>query len=192
MAGSGPRPVEILESRGAEHRFRSWWRRQSARRRIALLLGASSALVLALFAAYLTRHQTPSPTPTAWPAEHAAVRYEGLLPVDDPSGRTADFLISVRNQDASFLTVSQISFAYHGLTLRTDPRLPVSVSPGQTVHIQLITTASDCSHIPVDDELPFIDVTFRNMRAIGQESEILGDRYTSDLHREMTAACRRG
>jgi hypothetical protein len=109
----------------------------------------------------------------------------------DPTGRSADFLISVRNEDEVPVTVVRVLVGYRGLTLRTDPRLPLPVQPGQTVHIQLITTATDCSRIPENDELPFIDVTFRNIRAIGQESEILGDRYTLALHRAMTAACRR-
>jgi hypothetical protein len=144
-----------------------------------------------LAAGYVTRPQHQPPAATDWPALHAAVAYEGTLPAGDPAGRTADFLIAVRNQDDASMTVVQILFAYRGLTLRTDPRLPVAVQPGQTVHIQLITTATDCSQIPGDDELPFIDVTFRNIRAIGQESEILGDRYTADLHRAMTTACHR-
>ncbi len=194
MAGSGPEPVEILESRGAERRFGSWWRRQGARRRLALTLAPAALLVLGFLVADLTRPQPPAPAPTAWPAEHAAVTYDGYdgMSADDPSGRTAGFLVSVRNQDAATLTVVQVTVAYRGLTLRTAPRLPLAVQPGQTVHIQLIATATDCSRIPMDDELPFIDVTFRNIRAIGQESEILGDRYTSDLHRAMTVACRRG
>jgi hypothetical protein len=184
--------VEILESRGGERGVRRWWRGRSVRRRVALAGGSVALLLLALVTAYVTRPQPAPPVPTAWPAEHAVVRYDGTLPFGDPTGRTADFLIDVRNQDQSPMTVVQVLFDYRGLTLRTDPRLPVPVPPGQTVRIQLITTATNCSDIPVDDELPFIDVTFRNMRAIGQESEILGDRYTSDLHREMTAACRRG
>ncbi|WP_052442683.1 hypothetical protein [Streptacidiphilus neutrinimicus] len=191
MAGSGPEPVEILESRGAERRFSTWWRAQSTRRRLVLALGPAALLVLAFLTVDLTRPQPPAPAATAWPAEHAAVTYDGM-PAGDPSGRTADFSVSVRNQDAAPLTVVQMTVDYRGLTLHTDPRLPVAVQPGQTVRIQLIATAADCTRIPMDDELPFIDVTFRNIRAIGQESEILGDRYTSDLHRAMTAACRRG
>ncbi|WP_052434479.1 hypothetical protein [Streptacidiphilus melanogenes] len=194
MAGSGPEPVEILESRGAERRFSNWWRRQSARRRLTLTLGPAALLLLGLLTAELTRHQPPPPAPTAWPAEHAAVSYVGFagMSADDPAGRTAVFLVSVRNQDAAALTVVQVTVAYRGLTLRTAPRLPLAVQPGQTVRIQLIATATDCSRIPMADELPFVDVTFRNIRAIGQESEILGDRYTLDLHRAMTAACHRG
>ncbi|RAG84468.1 hypothetical protein DN069_16590 [Streptacidiphilus pinicola] len=179
---ASPARVEVLESRST-----------TIRHKRVYAAGTFTLLLVAALVLYLTRPQPQPPVPTAWPAENASVGYGGTLPVhDDPTGRTADFVVSVRNQDRVSMTVIQITFAYRGLTLRTEPRLPLPVQPGQTVRIQLIVTAADCSGIPENDALPFVDITFRNIRAIGQESEILGDRYTLDLHRAMTAACRRG
>lgn len=177
---SAPAGIEVLESRSGT----------AAQRRV-YVGGAALLLLIAGLTVYLTRPRPQPPMPTAWPAERTAVAYVGTLPAQDPSGRTVDFVISVRDQDVTPVTITQIDPSYSGLTLRTDPGLPLLVQPGQTVRVQLITTATDCSRIPAADALPFIDVTFRNIRAIGQESEILGDRYTLDLHRAMTAACRR-
>lgn len=179
--GPSPTGVEVLESQSGA----------VIRHRRAFAVGAVVVLLIAAITLYLTRPQPQPPVPTPWPAERSVVMYQGTQAAQDPTGRTADFVISVHDLDVAPVTIIQIDPSYPGLTLRTDPRLPLAVQPGQTVRVRLITTATDCSRIPVADALPFIDVTFRNMRAIGQESEILGDRYTLDLHRAMTAACRR-
>ncbi|MEY9877834.1 hypothetical protein ABH931_007358 [Streptacidiphilus sp. MAP12-33] len=187
MAGeSGAGRVEILEANDRDRRSpRGWCRRQSPKRRLALVGIGLLVAVSAALARYLTLPQPAPPAPTPWPALRSTVTYDGLGTHPD------EFVISVRDDDAAAVTVTQIHFEYSGLTLRTEPSLPVEVQPGQSRRIRLIATATDCSHIPVNDELPFIDVTFRNIRAMGQESEILGDRYTADLHHAMTAACRR-
>ncbi|SEL72272.1 hypothetical protein [Streptacidiphilus jiangxiensis] len=190
MAGeSGAWRVEILESNDRDPRSpRRWWRRQSRRRRLALVGLALLIALAAALARFLTLPRPVPPAPTLWPALHSTVTYDGS--VARGQGSTG-FVITVRDEDVAAVTVTQIHFSDAGLTLRTEPSLPIQVQPGQSRRIQLIATATDCSRIPTNDELPFIDVTFRNIRAIGQESEILGDRYTADLHQSMTAACRR-
>jgi hypothetical protein len=185
-----PVPLQVLESPTGP--LGLWWRRRShrARRRLAWTAAAFLAL-LAFLASYLTWPQAVPRTPTAWPALRATVVYQGLLRSSASSPRTSVFVITVANADVAPMTVTQIRFNYQGLTLRTDPLLPVSVQPGQTATIRLVTTAADCTKIPRNDQLPFVDVTFRNTRAMEQESEILGDRYTADLHDAMTLACHR-
>lgn len=187
MAGeSGSGRLEILESNDRDRRSpRRWWRRQSRRRRLALVALTLLIALSGALARYLTLPQPPPPEPTLWPALHSTVSYDGTGPRPD------EFVITVRDDDIAAVTVTQIRFSDAGLTLRAEPPLPVQVQPGQSRRIRLTATAADCSRISADDELPFIDVTFRNIRAIGQESEILGDRYTTDLNHAMTAACRR-
>jgi hypothetical protein len=97
----------------------------------------------------------------------------------------------VRDDDAVAMMIIQVVQPYAGLTLSTIPRLPLPVHPGQTALVQVLATAVDCARIPGNDQLPFLDVTFGNARAVQSESEILGARYTADLHRAMDAACHR-
>ncbi|MEZ0067646.1 hypothetical protein ABIA32_003661 [Streptacidiphilus sp. MAP12-20] len=184
------RVSQLSESGGSrlERHVGDWWSRQSRPRRIALYLTPPAALALTL---YLVAPQPGSPEATPWPALHSTVTYQGsVTPHVLPPLRTV-FVVAVTDHDVVPVTITQIAQSYRGLTLRSDPPLPVSVQPGQVVLIQLVTTVVDCAQVPVNDQLPFVDVTFRNIRAIQTESEILGDRYTADLHRAMSAACRR-
>ncbi|WP_051943242.1 hypothetical protein [Streptacidiphilus rugosus] len=184
-------PVTQLSVSGGsrlERRVGSWWSGLSRPRRAAALLAPPVLLAVTL---YLLAPQPGAPQATPWPALYASVVYQGSVTRAVAIPRGTVFVVGVTNRDTATMTIGQITQPYRGLTFHPEPPLPIPVQQGQTVFIQLFAVVQDCSKIPGNDAMPFIDVTFSNIRAIQTESEILGDRYTADLHQAMTAACRR-
>ena len=193
--------LQINESTGlgVERRLSGWWCGLARPLRRGLLAAAVLAAVGALSLALATvgdapRHrpqpqQTRGPVP--WPAQITDVRYAGMAPGNDPRSSRFAFLLSFVDRDADAVTIHHIDQPYAGLYVTTEDPLPISVPPGETRIVRVLADVRDCSGTPARDELPFVDVTLSNLRAIQTQSEILGGSYADDLSREIDERCGR-
>jgi hypothetical protein len=100
---------------------------------------------------------------------------------------TFRFDISVRSGPP--VTVYGIEAGFTGLRARTAPNPSVTVHAGTTRRIELEISVSNCSGLPLNPDLPFLDVTLRNTRAKQDHSFIFDGAYSRDLSQLLHAAC---
>lgn len=176
-----------------EHPLRARLRRRGYR---SVLLGLAALLAAAL-ALLLSAQRTEGP-PVAevpWPSQVTLVRYLGIghdgAAPDGSTGDRREFVIRivVSNRGDHPVTVHQFTQPYAGMTVAAVERLPLTIPAGATRTIGIQATVHDCSRVPRTDSLAFLDVTLSNVRAIQTQSEILGDRYNSDLGGAIVNAC---
>ncbi|MFD5076697.1 hypothetical protein [Streptomyces sp. NPDC058371] len=128
--------------------------------------------------------QPPPPRPSAV----TDVRYLGIAgtPATEPTG---DFLFEVTVRHGPPVTVDTISTTLTGLRTLTTPDTPFTVRSGTTQRLTVHISVSRCSGLPLDPELPILDVTLRNTDAIQQHSFIFGDPYSRDLSALLHSTC---
>ena len=191
--------LQINESTGfaAERRLRGWWHglARPVRRGLlaAAVLAAAGALALAAVDNAPRHRPQAQPTrgPVPWPAQITDAHYAGMDPDNDPKSRWFTFLLSFVDRDSAPVTIHHIAQPYAGLYVTTEDPLPIAVAPGETEIVSVQAEVRDCSRIPARDQLPFVDVTLSNLRAIQTQSEILGPAYADDLSRELDERCGR-
>lgn len=76
-----------------------------------------------------------------------------------------------------------------GLHAHATPAPDFTVHVGRPRRITVEITVSDCSDLPLNADLPFLDVTLRNMRAIQRHSFIFGGTFSRDLSELLHTAC---
>ncbi|MEU6357169.1 hypothetical protein ABZ896_49060 [Streptomyces sp. NPDC047072] len=170
------------------------WRALSPRAR-RTVLGTVLALVTAgaLLPRALSDDDRPVPpdTPAPWPANVTAWRYLGTADLPAPAGShptSGRFRFAVDVYSGPPVTLRVTGAAFAGLTAHALPE-DFTVHAGTTRRVTVEIAVSDCSDLPVDANLPFLDVTLRNMRAIQHHSFIFGDAYSRDLSELLRGAC---
>ncbi|MER7562626.1 hypothetical protein ABTZ93_06610 [Streptomyces sp. NPDC097941] len=207
MTGIGPvEPVNSPET-GQSHdvigadqarltdRWAARWERLSPRARRTAL--GTAALTLLAAGILLPRvladeHRAELPdTPAPWPANVTTWRYLGPAGLPQPSGThptSARFRFAVDVHSGPPVTLQVTGAAFPGLTAHALPAA-FTVHPGTTRRVTVEISVSDCSGLPLNADLPFLDVTLRNTRAIQHHSFIFGRAYSHDLFRLLRAAC---
>ncbi|MFF4032387.1 hypothetical protein ACFYZ2_22020 [Streptomyces sviceus] len=207
MTGIGPvEPVDSPE-RGESHdvigadgprltdRWNAWWRGLPPRVRRAAL--ATTAITLLAAGVLVPRalsgdqHPEPDRAPVPWPANVTAWRYLGPAGLPEPPGthRTSGrFRFAVDVHSGTPVTLQVTGAAFTGLTAHALPDA-FTVRPGTTRRVTVEVAVSDCSGLPLNADLPFLDVTLRNTRAIQHHSFIFGRAYSRDLFRLLRDAC---
>ncbi|WLW55838.1 hypothetical protein [Streptomyces sp. YU58] len=157
------------------------------------LLTATAATATAIGALVLTPGGDPAPTfpprPVPWPANVTTWHYSGLAaPLN--SARTSGryrFAVSVDHGPPVTLTVTGAAFP--GLRARVVPEPAFTVHAGTPRRITVEISVSNCSGLPLNPGLSFLDVTLRNTRAIQRHSFIFGRAYSRDLSTLLKNAC---
>ncbi|TLS40941.1 Tat pathway signal sequence domain protein [Streptomyces montanus] len=174
-----------------------------ARHRRAVLASASAATLLAGGGyLYTSRPQAPPPAPPPYPSNVVDVAYLGRQPTPQDTGgarlppghngaapKSFSLAVELTTHSGPPVTVTRITQPYASLSLSSDPRLPFRTRTGFPHKIVITLHVTDCSHVPANAGLPFLDVTLRNTRAIQVHSFILGDRYAHDLSKGIQVAC---
>lgn len=193
----GPPPVQLSEAGGLalERRIGAWWCGLGARRRRLGLLGAGTLAAALLWAATAFWHPVgppPGPPPAPlppWPSQAAQVHFVGLVREGGAGSVRFSVRLTVTNTSDQELQVDQVAQPYAGITVSTAQLLPLRVFPGLTQPVWVLMTVQNCSLTPRADRLPFLDVTFSNVRAMQTQSEIIGGSYDDDLFAAIRAAC---
>ena len=207
MTGIGPvEPVDSSESGGTydvigtdgprpTDRWTAWWRRMPPRSRRATLATTAIALLAAGVLVPRTLSEDPRPeperTPVPWPANVTAWRYLGPAGLPEPPGThptSGRFRFAVDVHSGPPVTLRVTGAAFTGLTAHALPEA-FTVHPGTTRRVTVEISVSDCSGLPQNADLPFLDVTLRNARAIQHHSFIFGRAYSRDLFRLLRGAC---
>ncbi|MGW1719479.1 hypothetical protein [Streptomyces sp. NPDC002156] len=200
MTGIGPvEPVnspdaqETYEVIGADTpRLADRWQALSPRVRRAAL-GAAALAVAATGVVVLLPPSPSAPdkalVPMPWPAAVTTFRYTGLAATFDSTPASGLFRFAVTVHSGPPVTVRVTGAAFDGLTARISPAETTTVNAGTTRRITVQISVVDCADFPLDADLPFLDVTLRNTRAIQRHSFIFGGAYPDDLFQLIRAAC---
>ncbi|GGZ31026.1 Tat pathway signal sequence domain protein [Streptomyces poonensis] len=167
-------------------RLTEWY----TRHRRPMLAGASAAVLLAGGGSfYATRDKEPEP-PAVHPSQTVRVTYLGAeSPPPSAPTRSFSFAVRVTALPGPPVTVTRISQPYAAVSLTSAPRPPFSAKAGFARKIVITMHVMDCSHVPGNAGLPFLDVTLRNTNAIDNHSFILGERYAQDVSQALRAGC---
>ncbi|MET8078461.1 hypothetical protein [Streptomyces sp. NPDC005303] len=207
MTGIGPvEPVDSPDSKDSydvigtdeprlTDRWSARWHSMPPRARRATLTTTAIALLAAGVLVPRTLSEDPHPepehTPVPWPANVTAWRYLGpaglpTTPGTHPTSGRFRFAVDVHHGPPVTLQVTGAAFT--GLTAHALPET-FTVHPGTTRRVTVEITVSDCSGLPLNADLPFLDVTLRNARAIQHHSFIFGRAYSHDLFQLLRGAC---
>ncbi|MCZ4121214.1 hypothetical protein [Streptomyces sp. H39-S7] len=136
--------------------------------------------------------RTPEPVPDLgpWPAQVTYIAYESgrLQPKPAAASGVFGFVVSVR--DGTPVTILRVTPSFEGLGAEIGPSIPLTVKQGTTRHITIKMIVRKCSGLPLDVDLPVLDVTLRNARAIQNQSFIFGGGYPRDLSAFLHRICR--
>lgn len=207
MTGIGPvEPVDSADSGescdviGADgprltDRWSARWGGMSPRARRTAVAGTAIALLaagVALPRALPEDHRPEPPaTPVPWPANVTAWRYlgpAGLPRPPDAHPTSGRFRFAVDVHSGPPVTLRVTGAAFTGLTARALPDA-FTVHAGTTQRVTVEIAVSDCAGLPRNADLPFLDVTLRNTRAIQHHSFIFGRAYAHDLFALLRGAC---
>ncbi|GAA2263076.1 hypothetical protein GCM10010145_42060 [Streptomyces ruber] len=161
-----------------------------AHHRRAVLAGAAAAVSLAADGSlHTTREEAPEPLAIA-PSQVVRVTYLGAeyLPPPTPT-REFSFAVKITAHPGPPVTVTDIPQPYSAISLTTAPRPPFSAEAGSGHRTVITMHVTDCTHVPRNAGLPFLDVTLRNAHVIQNHSFILGERYARDVSRSIGALC---
>jgi len=199
MSGTGP--VEPVESAEPEHgddvvgsdapRLSDRWTRLPAHTRRAVLgTAAACALTGGLLLLPAPRSTAPpEPDLPPWPANVTEFAYRGVAHRATAASPVGAFRFEVTVRLGPPVTVYGIQAGFTGLRTRTAPDPSITVHAGTTRRITLEISVSDCSGLPLNPDLPFLDVTLRNARAIQHHSFIFSGAYSRDLSDLLHRAC---
>ncbi|MFI5527909.1 Tat pathway signal sequence domain protein [Kitasatospora sp. NPDC051853] len=193
MSGDGLGPLEagdgtVRTEGGPAGRLARVQRELGSRRRYALLALAVAAGVLLLFRA-LERDPPAraAPPPVPYPAQVARL----TVPAEGRAeGRHLSVAAELRVEGAAPVDLLAVGQPYPGISLSVRGGLPLTAAAGRPLLLRLEYDLTDCSTVPVGVELPYVDVTLRNTRAIQTVSQIPGALYAETLAHWLDSACR--
>ncbi|MCI3270459.1 hypothetical protein [Streptomyces cylindrosporus] len=202
MSGIGP--VEPVGSAGSGDgrdvigadapRLTDRWPAVSPRvRRNALgagVIAAVTAVALLAPQAGSPDHARP-PEPMPYPANVTDWHYLGLGAPLGSRATAGSFRFDVSVDSGPPVTLTVLDAAFPGLVAHATPRPAFTVPAGTTRRVTVEISVSDCSGLPPNADLPFLDVTLRNTRAIQHHSFIFGGAYARDLSTLFHRACNR-
>ncbi|MGW3292050.1 hypothetical protein ACWDR3_46280 [Streptomyces sp. NPDC001002] len=166
-------------------------------RRAVLAAGAialaAAGVVLLPTAGAPDRAEPPEPLP--YPANVTVWEYLGRVdtpvapPTPDARATSGLFRFAVSVDHGPPVTLRVDGAAFPGLTAHVAPERSFTVHAGAPRRIAVEISVSDCSGLPRNAELPFLDVTLRNTRAIQRHSFIFDGGYARDLSELLHGAC---
>ncbi|WKX08272.1 hypothetical protein [Streptomyces sp. NL15-2K] len=163
-------------------------------RKAALTAGvvATAVCVLLLAPTGTSDRADPPPRPTPWPANVTAWRYLGpteplTAPTTDTKSGHFRFAVTITGGPPVTLTVTGTAFP--GLDAHATPEPDFTVNAGTTRRITVEISVSDCTDLPLNADLPFLDVTLRNTRAIQRHSFTFGGAFSQDFSELLHGAC---
>jgi hypothetical protein len=201
---SGPSPLEIeFEDEegdgGAQEGSRRWGEqvppapdRRRLRRRT---VGAAAVIgVVALVAALTARNaaNSGSSAPNSYSADGSTavqMTYVGSTLVSVLQ-RRIEVTVSVTPVQPQALDITQISVSEAGVAVApADSSSPVVV-PAAGREVVLVLTVTDCSRVPMDESMAYVDVITRQQNGeLMDRFTILGDRYSADISRLLHRIC---
>ncbi|WP_052457143.1 MULTISPECIES: hypothetical protein [unclassified Streptomyces] len=158
-------------------------------RRVLLVTGCALVVVLAV-ANTLTRQPRSAVTPAPLPGDATRISYAGPVGAPDPGSHTFSLRVTVTTAAGPPLTVEEMQQPFTALTTTTLPETPFTLTEHHSRRITLRIRVDDCAGTPAGFELPFLDVTLRNKRAIQKQTFVLSRTYAADVSAAIRTICR--
>lgn len=158
-------------------------------RTAALALAATGVLLTVRSLPGPAAHRTGQLRPVPFPANVTSVHYVGLAAPTRPGTFAGRFRFTVSVEHGTAVRVQVVGAAFDGLTARIEPRLQVTVPARSSRSITVDIAVADCVGLPRDPDLPFLDVTLRNTRAMQAHSFLFGGTYARDVSALVRGAC---
>ncbi|MET7684927.1 hypothetical protein [Streptomyces sp. NPDC005423] len=200
MSGIGPvEPADSAETDasyeiigGDSPRLSDRWDTLPARVRGAALavgvIAVAAAGVVLLSPSHAPVHAAP-PAPVPWPANVTEWRYVGLAQTTDSPRASGFFRFAVTVQSGPPVTLRVTGADFRGLTAQVTPEHSFTVHAGTTRRVTVQISVFGCAELPLRADVPFLDVTLRNTRAIQHHSFLFGTGYSEDLFELLHGAC---
>ncbi|WP_369238135.1 hypothetical protein AB5J56_33335 [Streptomyces sp. R21] len=158
-----------------------------ARSRLLAVLALAAALTTTLLAVPL--HDGRPTVPPPWPLSVTQLTYTGLREPPDPRTHSFTFRLRATLAAGPPTTLSHLAQPYDGLAMSISPTTPLTLRTGTPRTLTLHVAVRHCTGLPQGVELPFLNVTLRNMRGTQNPSYILGADYAQDLSSSLRAIC---
>ena len=158
-----------------------------ARSRLIAVLALAAALTTTLLAAPLHEGRPTAVPP--WPLSVTQLTYTGLREPPDPRTHSFTFRLRATLAAGPPTTLTRLTQPYDGLTMSISPTTPLTLRTGTPRTLTLHVAVRHCTGLPQGVELPFVNVTLRNMRGTQNPSYILGADYAQDLSSSLRAIC---
>ncbi|MEU6598696.1 Tat pathway signal sequence domain protein [Streptomyces flaveolus] len=192
-ARDGRRPEDTRPPGRTRAALAAWYARH---RRITVAVTAAAVALSGGGYLYATRpHRPPPREPRAqaqvpYPAQVVDMTYlDGRTTPAGAPPRSFSFAVLLSVTSGPPVTVTRVAQPYAGLSLNTEPPVPLRTKSGSARKVTITMHVTECAKAPQNAGLPFLDVTLRNTRAIQVQSFILGPRYAQDLSHALQVAC---
>ncbi|MDF9812578.1 hypothetical protein [Streptomyces sp. SPB162] len=159
-------------------------------RRTLTAATAALAAIAVVSLGHALRTPEPVPDPGPWPAQVTYIAYESGRLQPKPAVGSGEFGFVVSVRDGTPVTILSVTPSFEGLGAEIGPSVPLTVKQGTSRHITIKMFVRKCSGLPLDVDLPVLDVTLRNTRAIQNQSFIFGGGYPRDLSAFLHRICR--
>jgi len=201
MTGTGPvEPVNSSETDDSydvigvdeprlTDRWGKRWNTLSPRTRKATLAATATAVAATAILLAQGPAEPDRPNPVPWPANVTAWHYLGPATPTNSRTTTGRFRFAISVDHGPPVTLRVIGTSSPGLHARAIPEPDFTVTAGTPRRITVEITVSDCSDLPLNADLPFLDVTLRNTRAIQRHSFIFGGAFSRELSELLHTAC---
>ncbi|MFI6010511.1 hypothetical protein ACIBAG_17125 [Streptomyces sp. NPDC051243] len=171
-------------------RLGDFWAGLSTRTRTTAVATAVAGAVAAGFTLIpQVSGESEPPTSAPWPANVTTWRYLGFAAPHNSGATSGRFHFAVTVDHGPPVTLTISGTAFPGLTAHAMPEPAFTVAASTTRRITVRISVSDCSELPLNADLPFLDVTLRNTRAIQHHSFIFGGTFSRDLSVLLHGAC---
>ncbi|MEV5172903.1 Tat pathway signal sequence domain protein [Streptomyces flaveolus] len=192
-AWDGRRPEDARPPGRTRAALAAWY---ALHRRITVALTTAAVALTGGGYLYATRpHRPPPREPHAqaqvpYPAQVVDMTYlDGRTTPAGAPPRSFSFAVLLSVTSGPPVTVTRVTQPYAGLSLNTEPPVPLRTESGSARKVTITMHVTECEKAPQNAGLPFLDVTLRNKRAIQVQSFILGPRYAQDLSHALQVAC---
>ncbi|MEW2548778.1 hypothetical protein AB0910_23920 [Streptomyces sp. NPDC047002] len=159
-------------------------------RRAATALGIACALLLGGIAAANTLHRPVRSEDARGPGRIRSVAYRGLTLPTAPGKHTFTLHVRITAAPGPSATVQDVRHPFTGLTTRSSPAAPFTVTERHPRDVALTITVRDCAAVPLDVRLPFLDVTLRYRNDMQHHTEVLDRAYATDITAALRDLCR--
>jgi hypothetical protein len=158
-------------------------------------VGAAAVIgVAALVAALTARNGTGSNSsaPDSFSDDNSTavqMTYVSSALVSVPQ-RRLDVTVTVTPVQPQALEITQISVSEAGVTVTPVGSPSTVVVPATGRKIVLLLTVTDCSRVPMDESMAYVDVVTRQQNGdLMDRFTILGDSYSADISRLLHRVC---
>lgn len=130
----------------------------------------------------------PSAAPPDFGAYVVTVTYQGSH-IDSTARRSIEVDLKVKPVPGAKVRIIAYYVDELGITAAAEPSPSADPLPAAGAPVKLILTVTDCTTVPIDESMGFVDVIANGPSGVIDRFTILGERYSADLTRQLRVLC---